>query len=608
MKNLNLILFFLISFSFAQNPPKNEFRASWVATAYALDFPLSNWSTSAMQLEIVLMLDSLKHNGFNAVIFQVRPGCDAFYNSSYEPWSHHLTGTSGAPPSPYFDPLETWITEAHARNMELHAWFNPFRVTTSSNPSSLHSSHVYHQHPEWLLTTVNREHSYNPEMFSNTLSTDRDLRASLLIDPGKAEVRDYIINVFMDVVNNYDVDGVHMDDYFYPYGGMGGEDGATFAAEPRGFTDIEFWRRDNINSLVQGIHDSIQVVKPWVKYGVSPFGIWKSGFPSGIEGTSSYYELYCDPMAWLNAGSIDYLTPQLYWEHGGGQDYASLMPWWADSVLTHNRHLYVGHAPYRMTDFHNWPASEPPRQIRLNRITDGCQGSVHFRLRDKMVNNPKGFLDSLDNDYYLHPALIPAMPWKDDILPNAPQSVMLVSGTGMELHWTAPDVAEDGDTAYKYVVYTSDEAPVDVSKAENILRIVSSSTNSISVEANQNFYAVATLDRLWNESAAVMAASSGMAETVQPKRALLVDCYPNPFNPSTIVRYDLEQGGSVDLTIHDISGRLITALVEKDQPRGSYQSIWNGSDSSGRRLGAGVYICRLKVNGQSSSIKLVLLK
>ena len=605
MKRTILLAIFLTSIIFAQNYPKHEFRAAWVATVYRLDWPRSNWSSVAMQTEITQMVDSLHNNGFNAIIFQVRPECDAFYQSAYEPWSRHLTGTSGQAPSPFFDPLQMWIQVAHARGMELHAWFNPYRVTTSSTPSSLHPSHVYHQHPEWMLSFATRENGFAEGMESNTIETERDLRESIILDPGKAEVREYVTNVFLDVVNNYDVDAVHMDDYFYPYGGMSGEDAATFAAEPRGFSDIENWRRDNINQLVAGIHDSIQVVKPWVKYGVSPFGIWKNGYPSGVVGTSSYHELYCDPMAWLGAGTIDYLTPQLYWEHGGGQDYEILMPWWADSVAAHDRHLYVGHAPYRMSDFHNWPVTEMTAQVRLNRLTEGCQGSVYFRLRSGIVNNPKHFLDSLDNDLYLYPALKPPMPWIDDEAPNPPNSLAL---NGNELTWLPPATAADGDTAYQYVVYASTGSAIDTEDPAQILRIVPAPTTSLTLNLSTSSYGVTSLDRIGNESELVLVDPSSTDEITQPSDYLLLSAFPNPFNPHTTIQYELSEATLVTIKVYDVSGRERMTLFEGNAPVGMNQLTWNGRDGNEQELSAGVYLCSIATPNSSSSIKLVYLR
>jgi len=608
LKEILIVLILLTGNLLADNPPKHEFRAAWVSTAWRLDFPRSNWSTSAMQSEIRSALDALQEAEFNAVVFQVRPGCDAFYNSAYEPWSHELTGTSGAAPSPYFDPLQTWIEEAHKRNMELHAWFNPYRVSTRSDLSSLHSSHVYHEHPEWILTVGAMAGINQEDPLPDPMSEVRDLRESIILDPGKAAVREYVINVFMDVVNNYDVDGVHMDDYFYPYGGMGSEDSPTFAAEPRGFTDIDDWRRDNVNLLIEGLYDSIQVVKPWVKSGVSPFGIWKNGVPPGIVGTSSYHSLYCDPVAWLEAGTVDYVTPQLYWEHGGGQDYGILMPWWAETASNNNRHLYVGHAPYRMTDWHDWPANELPRQVRRNRNTEGCQGSVYFRLRSGVMNNPKGFLDSLRNDLYAYPAIAPSMSWKDAIPPNPPLDVVFgIDAESNQLSWTLPPAADDGDVPNRFVLYRSAEYPVDTSLPSNILAFIPGDSTQYEIEAGGDyFYAISALDRLQNESTVIQISPSGIDKPVTPDDHILFSNFPNPFNPNTSIRYSLPEYSEVQVSIYDLNGRRIRTLDRSHTV--SNELVWDGKNDNGVQVSGGVYLCQLQTESIQTSIKLVLLK
>ncbi len=595
--------------------PKHEFRAVWVSTAWGLDFPLVSY-TNGQKTEIRNLLNTLKDAGFNAVVFQVRPGSDAFYNSSYDPWSHELGWGSGSPPSPYYDPLEYFIDQAHERGMELHAWFNPYRISTTSNLEGLHPTHVYHEHPEWLLTTASRENSEQNDshagMYSNTLLTERDgERESIILDPGKAAVRSYVTDVFLDVVNNYDVDGVHMDDYFYPYGGMAGEDAPTFAEEPRGFTDINDWRRDNVNLLVESIYDSIQVVKPWVKFGVSPFGIWKNGVPAGIIGTSSYFDLYCDPIAWLDAGTIDYLSPQLYWPHGGNQNYATLMPWWASSISARERHLYVGHAPYRISDWHNWPSTELPNQIRLNRATDGCQGSVHFRLRSGIISNPKGFLDSLRYTLYQYPALTPPMVWKDTLPPNSPLNVTLTTTSNNTISWDRPTAAADGDTVAAYVLYRSAVLPVDSENSANIVAILAASDTAYIDETTEALhYALASLDRLNTESPAIPAQWPAALDEPSSlvREFTLAQNYPNPFNPTTTIRYSLPEQVDVTLKIYDISGQLVRGLITDSQPAGHYKIQWQGHDDQGNQVSTGVYFARFQAGAANGTIKMVYLR
>jgi uncharacterized lipoprotein YddW (UPF0748 family) len=463
------------------NPPKREFRGAWIATVTNLDWPSSPGSPPQTQRdELIRILDELKETGISAVVFQVRPECDALYASTIEPWSYWLTGQQGVAPSPFYDPLELAIQETHKRGMELHAWFNPYRAERVVGNYPLAPNHVTVQHPEWAITISNFK----------------------FLDPGLPMVRDHVNRVIMDVVRRYDVDGIHFDDYFYPYppNQISNQDDATFANYSRGFTNRGDWRRDNVNLLVKMVHDSIQAVKPYVKFGISPFGIWKNGVPSGITGLDAYNTIYCDAVAWLQQQMIDYLTPQLYWPFGGGQDYGKLMPWWASQMNA--RHLYTGQAVHRIA---SWAANEVPRQIRLNRNTTNTRGSVFFRaviLRD----NPKGFVDSLKTDLYRYPALPPVMAWKDTMPPNVPQNLRYerIAGTGTaELRWDAPPPEPDGSTASRYVVYRFDNpAPTDLSDPSKIIALaggMSLMPKTPAVSGNY-YYTVTALDRNANES------------------------------------------------------------------------------------------------------------
>ncbi|MDZ7822221.1 MAG: family 10 glycosylhydrolase [Candidatus Marinimicrobia bacterium] len=269
-----------------------------------------------------------------------------------------------------------------------------------------------------------------------------------ILDPGLPQVRDYITDVLMDIVIRYDVDGLHMDDYFYPYSGVENEDASTYSDHSRGIGDIHDWRRDNINLLVRSVMDSINAVKPWVKWGISPFGIYRPNIPPGISGMDAYNVLYCDPLAWLEDGSVDYLTPQCYWPFGGGQDYGKLIPWWAEQAGRYDRHFYPGQAMYRAGNS-DFPRGEIPRQIRLNRATEHCGGSVFFTAND-FYDNHKNTIDSLRRDLYRDPALWPVMSWKDSTAPSEPQNAeFLVDGAGAKiLSWMPPPIRDGGDSAY----------------------------------------------------------------------------------------------------------------------------------------------------------------
>ena len=483
MKKFFLLILFTVFTAnvFSQEIPKREFRGAWIATVSRIDWP-SSTNPTLQKEQLINILDGLKESGINVVIFQIRPESDALYNSSIEPWSYWLTGSQGAAPNPYYDPLEFAIQEAHKRGMELHAWFNPYRVKVSSSNYPFAANHISNTHPEWVLS----------------IGTDT------VLDPGIADVRNYIVTIISDVVSRYDVDGVHMDDYFYPWAGITNEDSQTFANDPRGFSNIADWRRDNVNLLIKGIHTAINSINPDVKFGMSPFGIWKSGTPPGISGTSAWgAPLYCDAVAWMNGEYIDYLAPQLYWPFGGSQDYGKLLPWWA-SVMN-GRHLYPGQAAYRVS---TWSASEIPNQIKLNRQTNGVKGSIFFSTRS-IFDNPKGLQDSLMNNYFKYKALLPSFDWKDQILPNPPQNLRFdrVPGTGFaNLIWDEPQEASDGDKGSWYVVYKGENEFIDEvdkndpKKIADIVGEMSITPKSANENLGSVYFTVTTLDRNHNES------------------------------------------------------------------------------------------------------------
>jgi uncharacterized lipoprotein YddW (UPF0748 family) len=479
--------FVSFSLAFSQAPPKREFRGAWIATVTNIDWPSSpGISSQVQQSQLTSLLDKLASAGINAVILQVRPACDAFYASPYEPWSSWLTGSQGAPPSSYYDPLQFAVQETHKRGMELHAWFNPYRVKLSAtSPSVLDSTkNVSVLHPAWAIKC--------PDGY-------------VFLDPGLQPVRDHVARVIADVVRRYDVDGVHMDDYFYPYPehGFTTEDSATFRLNARGFAypdSLAPWRRDNVNLLIKQVYDSIQAIKPAVKMGMSPFGIWQSKLIPGIAGTSAYDVLYCDAVAWLSGKYIDYIAPQLYWPFGGGQDYAKLQPWWAS--VANGRHLYTGNISSVGT-------SQIGLQIDFNRATH-VQGSIIFSARS-ISGNSGGLADSLTYSYYASAAIIPVMAWKDTVAPNAPAnltaSVNPTNGT-YQLTWDPPAAATDGDTARRYLVYRFTNQTYqagDLDNSANLLALTGQPTvvphariDSVNLHY---YYAVSALDENNNESA-----------------------------------------------------------------------------------------------------------
>ncbi|QKJ32376.1 family 10 glycosylhydrolase [Mucilaginibacter mali] len=472
--------------------PKREFRAAWIATVVNIDWPSSpRLSTAQQKKELTDILDFDKQIGLNAAMFQVRPAADAFYFKSKEPWSKWLTGKQGQAPDPVYDPLDLAITEAHKRGMELHAWFNPYRATMDGNFAALAPQHITRIKPEWFFIYDNIK----------------------LFNPGIPEVRDYIIEVILNVVDNYDIDGVHMDDYFYPYRVAGQKIGDADAFKKYGgdFTNIDDWRRNNVNLLIKALGDSIHKHKPFMKYGISPMGIWanKSQNPEGSDthGGDSYYELYADSRKWIKEGWVDYINPQLYWTFKYRlAAFETLLDWWSDN--TYGRHLYIGMAAYRINERLS-PGfkipSQMPDQIKYIRANPRVQGSVYFSQKS-LINNPLGFADSLKKTYYNHPALPPVMIWLDSIPPNQPQQLLATALPGkVSLKWTAPLPARDKEATYGYVIYRfgADEK-VDVGRAENILSIRYNTEqlfeDRTAEKGKKYIYVITAIDRLKNES------------------------------------------------------------------------------------------------------------
>ena len=347
MKRFYFIAILLLSVlgTFAQ---KREFRGAWIQ---AVNGQFQGLPTQVIQQKLSRQLDVLKADGVNAIIFQVRPECDALYKSDYEPWSRYLSGQQGKAPSPYWDPLQWMIDQCHRRGMELHAWINPFRAKTKGT-SSLANGHVAAQHPDWTF-------AYGGQ---------------LILNPACKAAADYTCKVVDDIVNRYDIDGLHIDDYFYPYP-VAGEtipDENQFRANPRGFKNIGDWRRDNVNRFIKQLDETIHKRKPWVKFGVSPFGIYrnqgsdpKNG--SATNGLQNYDDLYADVLLWVNNGWVDYCVPQLYWNIGHRvADYKTLIKWWDKHAA--NRPLYIGEsvvATANSTDLDN------PNKCRQNTSSTG---------------------------------------------------------------------------------------------------------------------------------------------------------------------------------------------------------------------------------------------
>ncbi len=447
-KKLQLILlcfcaaFFLISCATTKHSVKNdvakiapkaqtEFRAAWVATVSNINWPSKpGLSTAEQQQEAITLLNFLKEHNFNAVIFQVRPQTDALYKSDLEPWSYYLTGEVGKAPDPYYDPLEFWIEAAHNRGLELHVWLNPYRshhkdggvVSEKSIVKTRPALSVFLKEGYWWL------------------------------DPAKKETQDLSAAVVRDIVKRYDIDGVHFDDYFYPYPSYNlnedfpDDESWTAYIKSRGQLSRGDWRRKSVNDFIERVYKEIKAEKRWVKFGLSPFGIWRPGFPESVEGFDQYDKLYADARLWLNKGWVDYFTPQLYWDiNRVPQSFPVLLGWWAGEN-THHRHLWPGISVYKGGDDKN--IDETINQIMITRgMLPQSKGVVHWSI-SALTKYPKVAKAILDGPYKKQ-ALVPATPWLGDKAPEAPAAATEIKEDKINITWTHPDEKN----VFRWVVY-----------------------------------------------------------------------------------------------------------------------------------------------------------
>ncbi len=632
-------LFICITVSNAQAPPKRELRAAWLSTFLNLDWPSTSVRTvQEVKDSVIRLLNMHQQTGINAVYFQVRNECDAVYANALEPWSASVTGTQGVAPSAGFDPLQFMIDECRKRGIEIHAWFNPYRAVNNYNMiGNYAASHIAKKHPEWLLS-------------------QGSLR---ILNPGIPAVRDYVISIVMDVLRRYDVDGIHYDDYFYPYPGAGGttvrfNDDASFAAYARGFNNQSDWRRDNINLLIQRSYDSIKAVKPWVKFGVSPFGIWRNkssdATGSATSGLQSYSDIYADTKKWLQQGWVDYVTPQIYWSIGfTAADYSVLIPWW--NSIANGRHIYGGQAVYKLNaELDNdarWNnPSQINNQVRLNRQYSNVLGSTFFRTRYFIIN-PLKFRDSLQEHLYNTPALLPAMPWRDNTPPQPVSNVAAqVSNNHVQLSWTKPAATTNElDKARQFVIYRFNNATVNLEDAEAIQYVTANDQATTFTDSNLApavyYYVVTSLDRFHNESMAsnvlevsllpVTIAVTPQPVIEKPKPAIEIPkpavespkpavekpqpqvtspdpdiemiANPNPSTAYTIINYTLTKRTAILLFVLDSDGREIMKLVDGFQSTGKQLVRFNTNN-----LLPGTYIVKLQVDNIEKTLKVVVKK
>jgi uncharacterized lipoprotein YddW (UPF0748 family) len=411
------------------DPPAvaREFRGLWVATVANIDWPtVTGLTQTAAMAEMRTILDRAQSLRMNAVIVQVRASGDALYRSNIEPWAKSITGTQGVDPG--WDPLDAWVTEAHARGLELHAWFNPFRAGNVSDTARLASNHLWKARPDLA----------------------RIWEGQLWFDPGEPDVRAWTTNVIRDVITRYDVDAIHMDDFFYPYP-VGNapvyNDDATYnkylAAGGAAMASRADWRRHNIDTFIQTLYSEVHRVKPAVKVGISPFGIWRPGYPTGITGLDAYNAIFADSKKWLENGWVDYFAPQLYWSLSStGQNFTALTDWWI-SVNALKRHVWPGLAVYRVADGTTsaFAASEITNQIGVVRYragpnAGGGSGTLLYNTTSVRTNKG-GVADAIAATGYPGVSVVPAYPWLDNSAPAVPSISVTTVFDAIQVSWTA---------------------------------------------------------------------------------------------------------------------------------------------------------------------------
>ncbi len=581
-------------------------RGAWVATVFNLDWPHRTIEPSSVQqAHLADLFDELSADGINAIFFQIRAESDAMYDSPIEPWSRYLTGLQGRAPDPFYDPLQTAIDLAHERGMELHAWMNPFRAVAQAGAYSIASNHVSTTHPEWII----------------------EINSIKIINPGIPEATQYIVDVVTDIVTRYEVDGVHFDDYFYPYppNMVLLEDDEEYTQYGAGYLNIADWRRDNINFFVGDVYSAIKDVDESIKFGVSPHGIWKDGVPAGISGLSSYDVIFADATAWLEEELVDYLVPQLYWPIGGSQDFSALAEWWVDRA--DGIHIYPGIAAYKAdaatAGSSRYTASEIPLQIEFSRATEGIEGNLFFRARNLGPAENLGLTDALSAGYYSTKAFTAPMLYIDVGSPNMPENFLAGENAGIvQLTWDQPSAGIANANKYGvYRVRSDASVPNSTEMTNDPANLIAitwnmeySDTEALEVGARY-FYAITaatpnSVEGPETDLVEVMYFGTDVESVPQTTTLSSLNVYPNPAFSQINLEIELDRATVVSIQIFDMLGREVANLLDgsRHMSRGLLQRDWNLSDTSGNRLPAGAYYIVAQTNNHRLTRSMIILR
>lgn len=435
--------------------PKREMRGVWIATVLNIDYPsVSTTNDAVLQKTWVDMIDRYKTMGINALFVQIRPTADAFYPSALSPWSRYLTGQSGLAPQNDYDPLAFMVQTAHERGLEFHAWLNPYRATMDNqDASSFAQNHVLNAHPEWCV-------KYGKKY---------------LLNPGIPDVRNHVTDVIREIVSRYNVDGIHFDDYFYPYpeNGVPFDDFNTYNQYPNGAANLEDWRRTNVDILIAQVAQTIKSINPRVQFGISPFAVWRNQsrdpLGSATNALSCYDALYADVRKWLYENWIDYVVPQAYFNFGHARaDYATVVSWWTTNC--NNKPVYIGLGAHNVGKV--WNADEMPRQIDFARQLENVEGFVFFSGKN-LLANPLGLSDILQNNYFSSPALTPEIYRDTSMLACEPPEMRTITTENgfVTLRWQSSQRTQKRQP-FQYLVYRFNGTNIDFTNGRNIVALV----------------------------------------------------------------------------------------------------------------------------------------
>lgn len=576
MKKCFTVIFLLsavVMTAFSQiTPPTKEFRAVWLTTVSNLDYPKTSGAANQKN-ELIGIIQNLKNNNFNTVVLQVRSRGDLLYPSTIEPWATALTGQLGKDPG--WDPLQVAIEECHKRGMELHAWWNFSLVANGTTaPASVGLPHVAAVHPEWA----------------------KPAGTQLFMDVGLPEVREYLVNLAMEMIRKYDVDAIHFDYIRYLENIPTSFDAATYSTYGGGMS-LQDWRRENINKTVRAMYDSIKAVKPWVKVGSAPIGNYKSGVPGVGGALYGYTDVFQDSRRWLQEGKHDYLAPQIYWALTGNYPYNVILKNWVDN--SYSRHIYGGIAAYK-----NDASGSGSVYSQIGDIIDqtrllNSQGEIYFRYENISAANFYGL-----KGRYATQANIPPMPWIDNTPTGTPSNFKIskIDDKTYKLNWDKPAAGTDGDTVKYYNIYRSTSAIIDATNGNNLYKVTTTSDNEVTLTFTEApdknyYYAISALDRKNVESGLSNVTGllvTSVAEATLPETFKLEQNYPNPFNPSTNIGYVIGSKGFVTLKVYNLLGQEVSSLVNEVKNAGRYVVSFNAVN-----LPTGMYLYRLQVNSNN---------